>query len=280
MKTLKTFFVLLLLVPSAFLFAQADNKIYETDEVDEQPEFIGSDGSTSEWEFLTIVDRKHKAKYNNNSTIARMIFVVEKDGSLSNITASTLNNEAFTNAQNKNLLPLCPNWKPAKKNGKAVRCKTWVTIPTKRIGNDYANRPAESDYPRAAPDPAADPAALIDESDNEIHMMAGLDKKPQFPGGEEALDVFIRQHFQSPQANLQARVVFSMVVEKDGSLTDLKTLRTPSPEVGAEMIRVMTASPKWQPAQHHGKIVRCQFIFATTFPKITETPLNPTPSKP
>lgn len=60
------------------------------------------------------------------------------------------------------------------------------------------------------------------------------------------------------------QVILSFVVEKDGSLTDIKVLRDPGYGAGAEAIRVLKTMPKWKPAEQNKKAVRSQFTLPIT----------------
>jgi periplasmic protein TonB len=60
-------------------------------------------------------------------------------------------------------------------------------------------------------------------------------------------------------------VIISFLVEKDGSLSDIKVLRSFSKDVIAEIVRVMKLCPKWNPGIQNGKPVRVQYTTPVTF---------------
>lgn len=60
------------------------------------------------------------------------------------------------------------------------------------------------------------------------------------------------------------QVILSFVVEKDGSLTDIRILRDPGYGAGAEAVRVLKSMPDWKPALQNGKNVRSQFTLPIT----------------
>lgn len=97
-------------------------------------------------------------------------------------------------------------------------------------------------------------------SDNAIYSIAGIEVKPEFPGGMEQFHKFIAVNYQMPEAasKINGRVFVSFVIEKDGSLTDIKA-RDIGYGTGEEAIRVLKISPKWSPAEQNGKKVRCTF---------------------
>ncbi|NMH27266.1 energy transducer TonB [Flavobacterium silvaticum] len=98
------------------------------------------------------------------------------------------------------------------------------------------------------------------EEDNTLYNMAGIEVKPEFPGGIDKFLKFVGNNYRAPEEEgLKGRVIVSFVVEKDGSLTDIKVLRDIGFGTGAEAIRVLKKSPKWQPAEQNGRKVRCSY---------------------
>lgn len=102
------------------------------------------------------------------------------------------------------------------------------------------------------------------EDDNQIYNTAGLDVAPQFPGGIEALNGFIKQNFKNPKEGLKGRIYATFIIEKDGSLSDIKILRDLGHETGAEALRVLQLSPKWSPGKQNNKIVRVLYSIPMT----------------
>lgn len=85
-------------------------------------------------------------------------------------------------------------------------------------------------------------------------------KQPEFPGGPDALQKFLKDETQYPQAAKEARaqgtVMVQFVVERDGSVTDIKILSSVFPALDQEAIRVCKAMPKWIPGENNNKKVR------------------------
>ncbi len=95
------------------------------------------------------------------------------------------------------------------------------------------------------------------EEDNSIYNTAGIEVKPDFPGGMEKFYKFVGKNYQVPEEEgLKGKVFVSFVVEKDGSLTDIKVIRDIGYGTGKEAIRVLKACPKWNPGEQNGKKVR------------------------
>lgn len=95
------------------------------------------------------------------------------------------------------------------------------------------------------------------EEDNNIYNTAGIEVKPDFPGGIEKFYKFVAKNYQVPEEEgLKGKVFVSFVVEKDGSLTDIKVIRDIGYGTGKEAIRVLKSCPKWNPGEQNGKKVR------------------------
>ena len=93
--------------------------------------------------------------------------------------------------------------------------------------------------------------------ENAIYNTAGIDVKPDFPGGLQEFYKFIGKNYKTPNVkNLKGKVFVMFVIEKDGSLTDIKVLRDIGHGTGEEAVRVLKECPKWLPGEQNGKKVR------------------------
>ena len=64
---------------------------------------------------------------------------------------------------------------------------------------------------------------------------------------------------------IEGRVIVNFAVEKDGSITDVKTMRSPDPSLTKEAERLIKAMPKFKPATQMGKPVRSRFTLPIVF---------------
>ena len=102
------------------------------------------------------------------------------------------------------------------------------------------------------------PTTIKNIDDNNIYNTAGIEVKPDFPGGLEKFYKFIGKNFQVPEEEgLKGKVFVTFVVEKDGLLSDIKVLRDIGYGTGNEAVRVLKSSPRWEPGEQNGKKVRC-----------------------
>ncbi|RKR81467.1 protein TonB [Mucilaginibacter gracilis] len=105
--------------------------------------------------------------------------------------------------------------------------------------------------------------------DNSQDIFITTEIQPTFPGGEAAFGRFLSDHIRYPavakENNISGRVFLQFVVEKDGSLTDMKIINNPGSGLGEEAARVLKTSPRWKPGIQNGKPVRVQFTIPITF---------------
>jgi periplasmic protein TonB len=102
---------------------------------------------------------------------------------------------------------------------------------------------------------------------NTIMSSTALDKKPEFPGGINKFYTFVGNNFEKPELDTETafRVSVSFVIEKDGSMTDIKVLKDPGYGLGAEAIRVLKSlKTKWSPGILDGKAVRTSYNLPIT----------------
>jgi TonB family protein len=92
---------------------------------------------------------------------------------------------------------------------------------------------------------------------------------PEFYGGLNGFTRFLRRKIKYPryawQNGIQGRVIVTFIVEKNGTLADIKISRGTEPSLDAEAMRIMQESPKWKPAYLYGVPVRVQFSVPIIF---------------
>ncbi|AWH86893.1 energy transducer TonB [Flavobacterium album] len=103
--------------------------------------------------------------------------------------------------------------------------------------------------------------------DNGIYNSAGLQVQPAYPGGMDAFYKYVNNNFRIPEIdqNMVAKIYVSFVVEKDGSMTQIKILRDPGFNLGKEAERVLKSmKKKWEPGIQNGKPVRASYNLPIT----------------
>jgi tonB family C-terminal domain len=92
---------------------------------------------------------------------------------------------------------------------------------------------------------------------------------PQFPGGQIAMLKYIMENIKYPEQamkeGIQGRVAVRFIVEKDGSISDVKPILSVHPLLNKEAVRVVKSMPKWSPGKQNGKPVRVRFNVPVMF---------------
>lgn len=96
-----------------------------------------------------------------------------------------------------------------------------------------------------------------------------VEEKPIFPGGQAEMMKYISKNLIYPQIakeiGIQGRVIVSFVIEKDGSLTNIKVAKDIGGNCGEEAVRIIKSMPKWTPGKNKGKVVRTQISIPIIF---------------
>lgn len=116
---------------------------------------------------------------------------------------------------------------------------------------------------------AQGPVAPVVEEVDENQVYDVVEQNPRFPGGDEAMYKWLNDNIKYPpicqEQGIQGRVYLQFVVEKDGSITDVKTVRSPDPYLSKEAERVVNNMPRWSPGRQGGKPVRVKFTLPVMF---------------
>ncbi len=92
---------------------------------------------------------------------------------------------------------------------------------------------------------------------------------PQFPGGDQAMMKFVSENVQYPEEakekEISGRVLVGFIVEKDGSVNEVKIIRGIGGGCDEEAVRVVKAMPKWKPGKQDGKTVRVSYTMPFFF---------------
>ena len=103
-----------------------------------------------------------------------------------------------------------------------------------------------------------------DSETKESYIPVELDKLPAFPGGMEKFYQYVGNNFDKPEhlnAGSMISVLVAFVIEKDGSMTDIKVIRNPGHGLDKEAIRVLKSlKTKWTPGIKNGNKVRTEYV--------------------
>lgn len=112
-------------------------------------------------------------------------------------------------------------------------------------------------------------SSTASSTDNTIYDNFSADERPQYPGGDAAILQFIAQNLKYPvsamEQGVQGHVVVEFVVEKDGSMSDVKVVRSVDSALDKEALRVVKALSKFTPGTKNGQPVRARYTLPITF---------------
>jgi len=112
----------------------------------------------------------------------------------------------------------------------------------------------------------AEPEPVKEE---ETKVFDVVEQMPSFPGGPSALMQYLSSNIKYPvvaeENGVQGRVVCTFVVEKDGSITDVRVVKSVDPSLDKEAVRVVKSMPKWIPGKQNGSAVRVKYTVPVTF---------------
>jgi len=182
-------------------------------------------------------------------------FVVEPNGTLSNIQVQGWDEQ--TKTKTTKLLPSVKRevirviramhkWTPAMKNGKAIRF---------RYEFHFAVRDYEWEHR------SNNGVLSSDLDDDQVYEIA--EEWPEFPGGNEAKFKWLSENVR-PHEEI-GRCVVQFIIEKDGSISNPKIIKSATPKLDAEAIRLAKAMPKWKPGKRNGKPVRVKYTLPMSF---------------
>lgn len=174
-----------------------------------------------------------------SDTVTVSLIVLE-DGSVKQPTIESKPN----NYDETKLLEACgkmPKWMPAYKDGNPITKEVFFSIKVPKVYDDSGN----------------------DEA------FYTVDQMPSYPGGIEALKQFLTSHMRYPREceenGIQGRPVCTFIVERDGTITDVRVTKSVHPLLDKEAMRIISLMPRWIPGKTNGKPVRVKSAIPLTF---------------
>lgn len=228
------------------------NKIFTA--VEQEPGFKGGMDK-----FIGFLERNLRypadAEKNRVQGKVYITFVVEKDGKLSDIkvvrgVSRTIDAEAVR------VIGMSPKWNPGIQNNRPV--KVQFTIPI-----NFVLPPLQNDLQTKK---LMDSLVSIPEDQK---IFTAVEQQPTFPGGIEKFNEYVSKHMRYPEeaknSQIEGTVRVNFVIEKDGSLSDIKISGSAHSELNAEAIRLMTECPKWNPGFQNGTPRRVEYTAFVQF---------------
>ncbi len=200
-------------------------------------------------------------------------FVVSEDGQISKLKLKK-GFQADFDKEIMRILALMPKWNPGQSGGQkmAMMMRFPITVSKKRLVLDIAffnpdpiitgYRANDSDLEKVFAMLGKSPA-----STDSVHLH--VDQAPNFPGGESKLIAYLQSNSEYPRIakenGVYGNVEVYFVVEKDGSVSNIKTIKGIGAGCEEEVISVINKMPKWAPGKINGQHVRTAQLLGVRF---------------
>ena len=235
------------------LATSEEDTVYQI--VEQMPQYTGGEEAMMKY-VAENIKYPQAAKDKNIGGRVFVSFVIEKDGSVNEVKVMRgigggCDEEAVR------VIKGMPKWKPGIQKGKPVRVSYMMPLNFK-LSDDQPEKPAQqtdANKPNMKPDK------------NGVYQIC--EQMPEFPGGVEALMDFVAKNVVYPQEamdkEISGRVYVSFVIEKDGSVNEVKVMKGIGGGCDDEAVRVIKGMPKWKPGKQDGKPVRVSYMMPITF---------------
>ncbi len=223
--------------------------------VEKMPTFQGGDLNVFRNWMQSKIQYPADAKEKNISGRVIFSFVVEKDGSTSGYTVMSSPDKILSDEVER-VFKTCPKWEAGEQRGEKVRVKYTVPIVF---------------TPSATPEKEVRLAVLNEPlTPNSNQPFIKVEKMPTFQGGDlNAFRNWMQSKIQYPaeakEKNISGRVIFSFVVEKDGSTSGYTVMSSPDKILSDEVERVFKTCPKWEAGTQRGEKVRVKYTVPIVF---------------
>ncbi|RZA00663.1 MAG: TonB family protein [Sphingobacteriaceae bacterium] len=233
------------------LFVAAPVLLADTVKDTQQPSFPGGKSALDAY-MGKNVRYPIRDRENNIQGKVNLQFAIETDGSVTDVIAISGPSQSLKDASIV-AMKNSPKWIPGYKDGKVIKMPYSYEV-SFTIGDGISNR-----------------TKIFKVVDNNVdnQVFAVLETQPKFPGGIQSFLQYLGKNVKYPaedrKNNLQGKVIVQFVIERNGSLTDIKAISSPSNAMSEEAVRVVSSSPKWIPGMQGGSFVRSQFTVPITF---------------
>ena len=228
--------------------------------IEKSPEFPGGLPALGSFLEKTIKYPNNEKRLNITGKVFTS-FIVEKDGSVGELHILRTPSVGLAE-ETLRVLRLSPPWHPGVATGRPVRVQ--YTMPINfSLGddeNDYIKNPASEEITPGA-------ATYINTPSGVVYTKAEV--MPKFSSGVQQFSKFLTPNIKYPAAdrenNVSGKVKLSFIVENDGSISNVETIKSPSKTLAEECIRLIKSSPPWIPGSEKGRLIRIQLNIIIEF---------------
>lgn len=251
------------------------------DVVEQMPHFPGGDAALMQFLRENI---KYPETAEKNGIQGRVIctFVVENDGSVSDVQILRSVDDAL-DKEAVRVIQAMPKWVPGRQNGEPVFVKFTLPI-TFKLDTPKSQPHMVKLVDVVVPDTTPVSTTKVFDVVEQMPQFGSYTYKkfipdPQDPqkgtyvtkteSGTAGLLAFLNRNVKYPvkaeENGIQGRVLCSFVVERDGSITEVKVIRSVDPSLDKEAVRVIQSMPNWIPGMQKEQPVRVKFTLPVTF---------------
>ena len=156
-----------------------------------------------------------------------------------------------------------------------------VTKPPQTVAEIQENKAEIGNVTQEGHDRGLDVAAVVAEVEKKVEIkeepkkpepekvFTSVEQMPSFPGGDAALMKYLSSHINYPpmaiENGIEGKVVVQFVVTKNGSVGEVKVVRSVNPDLDREAVRVCKSLPKFQPGKQNGQAVNVWYTLPVQF---------------
>jgi len=215
-------------------------------EYETMPQFPGGDQALLDFVYKNLKYPESAIKEKKEGKVI-LRFVVTKTGEIEKIQVARslqvdCDNEAIR------VVKMLPKFRPGKYSGKPVDISYILPVTFKLPTIDHTD-------------------VILNQKFEPDHIFDVVEQMPEFPGGISALLNFIDKNITKPPlaGGLNYKVFCRMVIEKDGSVSNITVIKSVDSGCDKEAVRVLKLLPKFIPAKYNGQNVRAYYIIPVSF---------------
>jgi TonB family protein len=208
--------------------------------VDDMPEFPGGTLELQKWIAMNIRYPIEACKRGIEGRVF-VACVINKEGEIERVRIIR-SVDPLLDAEAVRVISGMPVWKPGRRNGQLTKVSYTFPINFQLAGN-----------------------LAVDTS--EIYVI--VDEMPEFPGGMLECQKWIAMNIKYPlramQNGITGRVFITFVINKEGKVENVEVVRSVSPGLDAEAVKVIRNMPTWKPGRHNGQLAKVSYTFPINF---------------
>ncbi|MDH6307686.1 TonB family protein [Dysgonomonas sp. PFB1-18] len=207
-----------------------------------------------------------------------ILFTINKEGVVKNAEIAK-GFDPLADNEVLRVVKAMPRWTPASKNGETIDIQQGLNV-TFTLNDELKEWVKKNGVNTAATPPIKYPSGVeVDNITNDsinsntsvsaVESDPSLNRYPEFPGGQEALDTYLQTNMKYPKRALQygieGRAIYNLLIEPDGEISKIWVFKSLFPDCDQEAFYLIKKMPKWTPGLKDGKPVAMQVMLPIPF---------------